>query len=260
MRRKDSSRGEIYRWLMRDVASAAHKIDRDFPLRFFERSRARPSGRFDEFSERILRRAASMMPTPPPPVGPGGDPGGGGGFFGGGGSSSGAVAATAANAGIAATAGARSGDALPWVFPSSDFLNFMKYGTVALPSQGGNPAIIVSFKVPNGRYGKISGIGIDFVANGATAGGLFTQGVLPAQLNFTLAADGVPFQDLGNFTYMPGEASAPLGIAGLMIREAQLITLTVQNIGVTVATQFVEAMLTGYYYSKNLQPKGMSYQ
>lgn len=212
----------------------------------------RPSRRFEDFTDKILRRSAMFMPLPGPPHGqlPGiGD-------YGGGGSSGGGVASAAMTPTVVNTQ--QQGNSTPWVFPSSDFLNFMKYGSVALPASGAAPVTILSFKVPNGRYGKISAIGADFVANGGAA---FTQGVVPAELSLTLAADGVPFQDLGQFNYLPGaSASNPLAIAGLMIREGQLITLTVSNLTIVASTQFVEALVTGYYYSKNLQPKGMGYQ
>jgi len=221
-------------------------------LEVLDRSNARPPRSMYEFGFRLLDRAQRSMALPGAPherinvtdYGSGG--------------SSGAGAIASASGAAAAAASSNAGNTMPWVFPSSDFLNFQKYGTIALPGGGGAIGTIISFKVPNGRYGKITSLGIDFVANGGAG---FTQGVLPAQLTLNLAADGVPFQDFGNFTYLPGTASAPLAMSGLMIREGQLITLTVQNTGgIAVTTQFVEALIQGYYYSKNLQPKRMSYQ
>jgi len=224
-------------------------------LAVLERSQARPSGSLYEFAGRLLDRAQRCMPLSVAQLerlnvtdyGSGGSSG------------AGAVASATGAAAEPRAASSNAGNTMPWVFPSSDFLNFQKYGTVQLPAGGGGAiSTIISFTVPNGRYGKITSLGIDFVANGGAG---FTQGALPAQLTLNLAADGVPFQDFGNFTYLPGTASQPLAMSGLMIREGQKITLTVQNTGgIVVTTQFVEALIQGYYYSKNLQPKRMSYQ
>src|SRR5690348_9113978 len=221
-------------------------------LEFLEMSRRVPSRSIEDFCGRLLRRGAQCMPLPGAPherltvtdYGSGGSSG------------AGPVVTAATSAAAAAT---HPGNTMPWVFPSSDFIGFQKYGTVSLPASGGGAiSTIISFKVPNGRYGKISALGIDFVLNASIHG--FTQGVVPAQLQFVLAADGVPFQDFGNFNYLPGTASNPLAMPGLMLREGQKITLTVQNLAITADSQFVEALIQGYYYSKNLQPKVMGYQ
>ncbi|HXU18966.1 MAG TPA: hypothetical protein VN788_00125 [Verrucomicrobiae bacterium] len=222
-------------------------------LTILERSQMAPSRSLDVFAERILRYSVSLMPFPRAPKES---------FFGvenyGGSGASTSAPAAAASASASAAATSSVGNQLPWLFPSSDFLSFQKYGTTPLPVPGiGVNTPIITFKVPNGRNGKITALGIDFVANGGAA---FVQGELPAQLSFNLTADGVPFQDFGNFTYMPGTASVPLAMAGLMLREGQTIALTMKNLAIANTTQFVEALIQGYYYSKNLQPKTMGYQ
>lgn len=210
----------------------------------------------EDFANDLLRRGSQCMPLPGAPherltVTD----------YGSSGSSGAGPGATAVSS--AAAAASHPGNSMPWVFPSSDFIGFQKYGTVAFNTVGGigAPTPIITFKVPNGRFGKISALGIDFVVNGGAA---YTQGVLVggvAGLTFNLTADGTPFQDFGNFIYMPGTASNPLAMPGLMLREGQKIVLSVMNTGgIAATTQFVEATIQGYYYSKNLQPKGMSYQ
>ena len=166
----------------------------------------------------------------------------------------------------AGTAGV--GNLLPWLYPTADFQNFDKApttnnpatGTVALPAIGAT-ATVLQFRVDNGRMGKITQIGIDFVANGAAGASLYTQGVLPAQLIFSLQADGkTSFRDYEQFNYLPGAVSAPTPINGLMLMEGQVITLTVENVSIVVATQFIAARLLGYTFSKKLWPKIMGMQ
>jgi hypothetical protein len=172
-----------------------------------------------------------------------------------GGASSGAAAPDASKA----SGGAASvGNLLPWLYPTADFLNLDKAGAVALPAIGSS-ATILSFKLPNGRNGKITQLGIDFVTNG---GAVFNQGVIPFQLAFQIATDakGYSFQDYESFFFSPGAVSAPTPINGLMIKEGQTIFVKVTNNSIVVTTQFLAARLLGYTYSKNLEPNMLSYQ
>jgi hypothetical protein len=166
----------------------------------------------------------------------------------------GAAAASSATSG-AGTAGV--GNLLPWLYPTADFVNFDKYGAVALPAIGAT-ATILTFKVDNGRMGKITQLGIDFVANGGAA---YTQGIVPAQLIFSIQADGkTSFRDYEQFQFLPGAVSAPTPINGLMLREQQTITVTVKNVSIVVTTQFLSARVLGYTFSKKLWPKIMGLQ
>jgi hypothetical protein len=154
------------------------------------------------------------------------------------------------------------GNLLPWLYPTADFKNFDKYGAVALPANDGvTLATILKFTVPNGRMAKITQIGIDFVANGGAA---YTQGLVVAQLIFSLQADGKPFSDYEQFPFLPGAVSAPTPINGLMLREGQVITLTVKNsngaAGIVVTTQSLAARILGYTFSKKLWPRIMGLQ
>jgi hypothetical protein len=165
----------------------------------------------------------------------------------------------------AGTAGV--GNLLPWLYPTADFVNFDKgpkdsglptaTGAVALPAIG-TTATVLKFRVDNGRMGKITQMGIDFVANG---GAVYVQGIIPAQLSFSLQADGkTSFRDYEQFQFLPGAVSAPTPINGLMLRDGQVITLLVTNLAVVVTTQFISARLLGYTFSKKLWPKIMGLQ
>ena len=170
--------------------------------------------------------------------------------------------------------GTMPGNLTPWLFPTSDFLAFDKgpgtgdnaTGAVALPALTATSTVL-QFTVPNGRNGRIAAIGINVVPNGGAA---FVPGILPPQLAFSIAADQPPgaaagtvpgaFPDYGMFNFLPGAVIQPTPVAGLMIFEGQLITVTVTNLTLAVTTQFVAARLLGYFFPKKRQPKDAGYQ
>jgi hypothetical protein len=201
-------------------------------------------------------------------IGPGG--GGAGGATGGAaGASGGGAGAGGGSAGGAGGSGPNPGsiyNQAAWLLQPSSFLDIDKFGVVALPAIGATAKIVwdgSQFKIPSGRHAKITGIGLEFQPNGATAADeIFQQDVFPFQLEFSLTTDavGTAFGDFALFHYLPGSVSDPMGLAGLMVKESQTITLTVKNVSVVVANQFIGAHIQGYSYPKNLEPKNMGYQ
>jgi len=201
------------------------------------------------------------------PVAPAPVAGGGGAPAGGGGGGSFAAASTAPGQ---QRSQANVFNLLQWLFPSSDFADFEKgpqntangqpgdatpwgWGVVPLPALGAT-ATLLTWTVPKGRDGKITALGIDFVAQGGAA---FVQGSLPAQLTFALLADNTAFPDFGSFNYLPGSVTSPSPVAGLIIKEGQVISLTVTNNaigGIVVTTQTLAARIQGYYWNKNRSP------
>lgn len=175
-------------------------------------------------------------------------------------------ATTGASAGAESGAGGGS-DVLnraTWLWPSSDFVNFdvgpnSNTGVVALPAIG-DTAVILSYSVPNGKYGKIISLGIDFVANGAASGDDFVQGVLPPDLTFSIQIDGRPVKSYEQFNFLPGAVSSPTPISGIMLKQGQTVTILVTNNTLGVSTQFLAARIQGYLFSKNLQVKQQGYQ
>jgi hypothetical protein len=227
---------------------------------------AMPDLRHDPLHE-IVSRSIELNVQPPPRTG-GGTwfPNTGTGSGTGGGGAGAAPASDAATAGKAGGA-ASVGNLLPWLYPTADFLNLDKGpgtglssgpGAVAIPAIG-TTVIILAFKVPRGRNGKITQLGIDFIANG---GAVYNQGIVPAPLTFSISTDqkGYAFADYEQFQYSPGAVSAPTPINGLMIKEDQTIFVKVTNNTIVVTTQFLAARVLGYLYSKNLEPKMLAYQ
>lgn len=187
--------------------------------------------------------------------------GGGGGVAPGGAAGAASAASSASTASTAGSGTAGVGNLLPWLYPTADFRNFDKYGAVGLPAIGAT-AVILQFVVDNGRNGKITQMGIDFVIVAASGAQVFTQGLVPAQLIFQIAANGKPFKDYEQFPYSPGAVSAPTPINGLMLKENDVITVSVKNvsIAITAASQFLSCRLLGYNFSKNLLPKILGLQ
>jgi len=175
--------------------------------------------------------------------------------------------------GSAAKAAGETANDTPWLNPTSDFLPFDKgpgsgdnsTGSVALPAIGAT-ATILQFTVQGGRFGRVMALGIDFIANGGAA---FTPSLVPAQLVFSITQDAVtqtgggmpaPFPDYGAFTFLPGSVILPVPIAGLMLKENQLVKVSVKNISVVVTTQFLAARLVGYFYPKRRQSPNAGFQ
>jgi hypothetical protein len=154
------------------------------------------------------------------------------------------------------------GNLLPWLYPTADYRNFDKFKAIALPAIGSWNDILV-FSVEQGRCGKITQLGIDFVANG---GAVYTQGILPAPLTFFIGVQGSPaipgkpgkpFADYSppNFQFLPGAVSAPTPINGLMLRERDEVHVAVLNNNIVVTSQFVSARVVGYSFSKKYWSK-----
>lgn len=150
----------------------------------------------------------------------------------------------------------------PWLIQPSDFVNLdvgpsPTNGVIALPATSGTPTPILTYAVPNGRYGKIIALGIDFIANGGAA---YTPGALPAELTFSITIDGRVVNGYENFQFLPGSVTHPTYIAGLMLKENQTVIIGVVNLSLAVTTQSIAARILGYLYSKKLHSNLSGFQ
>lgn len=150
------------------------------------------------------------------------------------------------------------GNKTPWLLPTSDFLNLDKYGAVLLPAIGAS-ATILTFTVAQGRNCRVNQLGIDFTANGGAA---FVQNFLPFQLQFSIVTDNPlqPLPDYGSFNYLPGAVSLPVPIAGLMLKEGQVVNVLVKNLTLAVTAQTLGARLLGYLYPKKREQRNGGFQ
>jgi hypothetical protein len=180
----------------------------------------------------------------------GGD--GGGGFGGGIGGHPAAIAGATAG-GAAASGGSGAYNKAPWLFPTSAINNFDKSAYVAIPAIAA-AAVILSFVVPDGYNGKITDLGNEFIANGGAA---FVQGVVPATFTWTIQVDKTPLPDYNAGPLSWGPVSTPIPVAGIMIKEGQLVEFIANNVSIVVTTQSTGARLKGYFYLVAEEPEDL---
>jgi hypothetical protein len=127
---------------------------------------------------------------------------------------------------------------------------FQRAAYVAIPAVGAS-AIVVQFKVPEGRNGMINRLGNVFVGGGFTEG----QGGIVWQVfqDFT-PGGGVVAPDFDNIVASLGSVNNPSTLNGIRIKENQLVTLLAKNVSVVVAGQFIGGRLGGYFYPIDLEP------
>ena len=128
--------------------------------------------------------------------------------------------------------------------------DFERAAYVAIPAVGAS-AVVVQFKVPEGRNGMIKRIANVFVGGGFTEG----QGGIVWQIfqDFT-PGGGVVAPDFDNIVASLGSVNNPSNIDGIRIKENQLVTLLVKNVSIVVAGQVIGGRLGGYYYPIDLEP------
>jgi hypothetical protein len=161
------------------------------------------------------------------------------------------------------------GSRFPWLYPTADFQNLDKYGIVALPAAtttatiGGPPgtpnaASSMPWTVPQGFNGFLKTMGIEFVVNGSS--NLWTPGIPPAAptLIFSLIVNGFTATDYANIVDSPGTIASPTAMAGIPIKEGNVVQINVKNVSIPADTQYVKARLQGYYYGKHFEPPDMA--
>lgn len=167
--------------------------------------------------------------------------------------SGGAGTGAGVSAAAAQAASASAFNIAPWLFPTSDSRDLNVYGSVALPAIGaGNKVRILLRKISAGRSALITGVGVDYNANGGAA---FTPHVQPFELSFAVVLNGQAFPgDWALFNFLPGSVSSPDPVSGWKLRENDQIELWVWNNSIVVTTQWIGARIRGYQYSKNFDP------
>ncbi len=135
----------------------------------------------------------------------------------------------------------------PWLFepPKSESFNF--HSGIVIPAMGAT-ATVVTFTVPEGRFGVINAIANMFVGGGFTD---FSGDILWRILRNTLAAGNpTPIRNYNNIIASLGSVANPRFISPIRLRENDVIALTVTNVAVVVAGQRIGGLLGGYFYPK----------
>jgi hypothetical protein len=137
--------------------------------------------------------------------------------------------------------------------PEGEDFEFHAY--VAIPAQGAS-GVVVQFLVPEGRNGIIKRIANVFVGGGFQEG----QGNVIWKLFQDFQGGGGPVvPNFENIVASLGSVAAPSTIDGIRVKESQLVTLQVTNVGIVPAGQLIGGRLGGYFYPKDLDPPNMGF-
>jgi hypothetical protein len=140
-----------------------------------------------------------------------------------------------------------------WVDPPTSWLNIDQLAYTLLGAIG-TTVVIISFKVPIGYNGVITGVACNFVGGGWVEG----SGDVIWQILVNNAAPS----GANSYASIPaslGSPANPVKISGFRIFENQLVTFVALNNpagpdgGVVVAGQRVGARLLGYLYPRDME-------
>lgn len=132
--------------------------------------------------------------------------------------------------------------------PMGVAFNFANY--VTIPAIGAS-AVVLSFRVPSGRNGVISQIANNFV------GGGFVDG--SGNILWRFMQDNVALVGLENLNTSLGTPAQPSRTAPVRIMEGKLISLVVTNVAIVVAGQLIGGRMSGHFYPRNDEQKGIFY-
>jgi hypothetical protein len=134
-----------------------------------------------------------------------------------------------------------------WVNPPDQWENLDISGYVALPAEAAQ-AVIVTFKVPQGRNGVIKKIANNLIGGGWVEGS--------GTINWQILVDGAPPPGASSYDSILdslGAVPSPTEIAGFRIYENQTVEVVINNVSVVVAGQLAGARLIGYLYPREME-------
>lgn len=147
--------------------------------------------------------------------------------------------------------GALVGKSLPaHLFMPADGIVFDKQGYITLPAVGAT-ASIVSFTVPEGMHGVVNRLGNVYVGTG------FIEGT--GQLVWQVVANDVVIRNYDNIQASLGSVNQPSQLtgSGILVKEQQLVKLTLKNVSLVVGGSVAMGRLGGYFYPKDHEPDSM---
>lgn len=142
----------------------------------------------------------------------------------------------------------------PWVERPASGESIDPAEAIALPAIGAT-ATILQFRVPPGRSGVIKRLGNEVVGGGWVNG--------DGNLIWQILINGAAVKNFERIVMSVGTVPDPRSIAGIRLRETDLVQFTVFNNpngptgGVPVAGQLVLATLGGWFYPKELDPENL---
>lgn len=139
----------------------------------------------------------------------------------------------------------------PWVTRPASGESFDPAQTVALPAVGAT-ATILQFTVPSGRSGVIKKIANGYGGGNWNGGGGWNNG--DQNLVWQIQINGVPYKNYDNITVSMGTPQQPREIGGIRLRENDVVSIVVTNVGVVAAAGPVMGSLGGWFYPTELDP------
>lgn len=133
----------------------------------------------------------------------------------------------------------------PWVERPASGESFTPSSAIPLQAAP-SAAVIVQFQVPNGRSGVLKWLATGFEGGGWQNG--------DGNLVWQILINGAAVKNYDKILTTLGSSEIPFPIAGVRLRENDVVQLSVQNKGVLAAGQRVFGLLSGWYYPKDMDP------
>lgn len=138
----------------------------------------------------------------------------------------------------------------PWIERPPSFEPLDQFAVGNLPAIGGQ-SMLLQFTVPSGRNGVIR-----WIANEVSSDGTGTVAIdLTNAVTWSLLVNSTAAaQNYANFAGSLGRLWHPSEVAGVRIKENQLVQFFVKNVSLTVTApaQFAAVRVAGWYYPKRL--------
>lgn len=138
--------------------------------------------------------------------------------------------------------------AAPWLIMPPQGESYHLAAGITLPAIGVT-ATVVSIQVPSGRNGVLNKIANTFIGGGFND---FSGNIIWQILRNTNSGITAAERNYQNIQASLGMTNNPAAIAPIRVYENDIITLTVQNVSVVVASQLIGGLLGGWFYPRSM--------
>lgn len=134
----------------------------------------------------------------------------------------------------------------PHLYMPASGIAFSPAAYIPFPAAPSAPTVVLQFSVPSGTNGIIWQIGNVFVGGGWQEG--------TGNIVWQLLADGGAIRNFENILASLGGVSTPCLLSGgILIKEGQVIQLTVQNNAIPGGPFYAGGRMGGWFYPKELE-------
>lgn len=142
----------------------------------------------------------------------------------------------------------QNGNSVPaWIQPPEGHLPFLPHGVVAVPGPPGPAAIavVLTFNVPQGYDGVITGISNNYVAGGFVSGS--------GDLIWMIQADGRAIRNFNNILVEFGTLQMPREVDGIRIFSGQTIDYVISHPANAALGGNTVCTMKGYFYPRTVE-------